>query len=496
MQRIITQTLFLWFCLLLSASQYVVAQVPDTSQNTWGGTDPLRADTCQSTWTGYDSVRENTSFVRGSGYYKVELIQSWNSVTGAKPHTFIITKYGSTTEKVIKTYFNLSGCEVRITDMRLFHGNCYFCGTVKYPFDDVTSGIVGHFSVGLVYSGTGNIYVHTGTEASHLSRLAISEVNINNTTKTVVSIIGKQNHGNTECLLELTDDGSATWHMKVDRVYYPDRILFSDLLNTGDSLTLLAQFKCTNSEFPNGSNYDFSHQIFMLDRFGLGGCSTTYTPSSPYYMMQYLMALSENCSYHYSNAPMRLFHIDDLFNKFGAVFGVRKTSVSLGGMRLFTFQNARQCDSSLYYTTGIHPIIKDVGNIYKSKYLFVISSDDSNTNGVLSSPVFGGASQDVTLLRSPSYSVSSLAQRMLGNYIHITGHNSVGAFMRYEQYGLSFADPTCFNKVSRQYTVFPEKRADLLVVKWEFEEKDDFEWDRAEVFPLEPKKDTVCQKCP
>ena len=496
MKRIITQTLFLWFCLLLCASQYVVAQVPDTSQNPWGGTDPLRADTCQSTWISDSSIGENTSIVRGSGYYKVELVQSWNYETGDKPHIFIITKYGNTVEKVIKTYFNLSGCDISITDMRLFHGDCYFCGTIKYPFADVTCGIVGRFSVDSVYSGSGNIWVHNARETSQLSRLAISEAVINNKTTTVVSIIGKQSDGNTECMLELTYDGSGMWKKRVDKVTYPDRILFSDLLNTGDSLTLLAQFKCANQDFPNSSQYDFSHQIFLLDRFGLGGCSTSYGASSPYFMMQYLMPLGDNCSYHYSYAPMRLFHIDDLNHKFGVVYGVRKNTSSFGGMRLFFFENARECDSNLYYLTGRHPVVKDVGNLYKRNYLFVISSDDSNTNGVLSSPVIGGASHDVTLLRAPSYSLSSVAQRRLGDYIHITGHNGDANFMRYEQYGLSFADPTCFNKVSRDYTVFPRRRADLLVVRWEFGQQDVVDWKSAEVFPLEPKKVPVCQKCP
>ena len=349
MKIIFKKKVWIVFLLVLCVSHYAVAQVVDTSQITWDETDPLRLDTCQSTWTRYSPINESSSLVRGSGYYRVVLIQN----TVDRSHTFVVTKYSDGTERAVKTYFNCNGCEVDITDMRLFQGNCYFCGTIRYHADfrtgdSYTKGIVGHFSVSLLCSGIDGIYIYVVQETSQLKRLAISRTNISNKKTTLVSIIGKQDPGGNDCMVELAyDETASTWKKRIGRVVQPSEgIVFTDLLNTGDSITLLSQYKCANQEFPNGSNYDYRHQIFLLDRFGLEGCSISCNPSYLHYMMHYVMDLNDNCSYHYDEAPMRLFHLDDLNMKFGVAFGVRKTNANLGGIRLFTFHNARQYDSS------------------------------------------------------------------------------------------------------------------------------------------------------
>ena len=486
--------------MLLLVQQYGVAQIPDTSSSAWSGSATTRVDTCQSTWSRYGYLQEASSIVRGSGIMKVVHLQYWNPETGEYPHIFIVSRNFGDIDRAYKTYFSDPLKRFDITDMRLYNDTCYFCGNVK--MDEVERGrsianygVIGRFPVYGMYWGTDTLFYKIVKETSRLSRLAISRAVIDNKMTTVVSAIGNRFTTNEECLIEFTHEGSSSWKMKVGGVSYPNGIIFSDLLNTGDSITLLSQFKCGDNILPGSNGYNFSHQIFLLDRFGLGGCSSSYSTPGPYYMMQYLMPLSDNCSYHLDEAPMRLFHIEDLDHKFGVAFGVRKTSVNIGGIRLFTFHNARQYDSSIYYKTGIHPIIKDVGNLNKRKYLFVISTDQSHPKGVMSSPEFGGTSPNVTLLSSSSYWINSLAQRSLGDYVYMTGHNSSGEYMLYNQYGLNFGDPTCFDKEQGLYTVFPEKRADLLVVEWFFQKEKEIEWVWAELSPVETVRDTVCQKC-
>ena len=60
-------------------------------------------------------------------------------------------------------------------------------------------------------------------------------------------------------------------------IYTADNIVFSDIMTMRDSLTLLAQYACINNNPPFSNDYDYSHQIFLLDRFSLRGCHATHS---------------------------------------------------------------------------------------------------------------------------------------------------------------------------------------------------------------------------
>ena len=451
---------------------------------------------CQSEWVKYNNLTEKYSIVRSNSQNHVVNIQERDLENGQNRHTFIVRRNAMVPFAAFSTSFVQSigpyiESSIEIYDMRLFDGSCYFCGEWESPFGPLSFGFVGHFNINDMMSGEGFVYYQVFGEIDRLTRIAISK---DNGSSLLISAIGKMNYSNKACILELEDTGSS-WTKRIDTIKENYEIVFSDIMAFRDSLTLLAQYSCVNEDLPGSLDYDFSHQIFLIDRFGLSGCYNSYNPIPPHYMFHYVMPASENYIFHYNKAPMRLFHINDKNKEFGVAFGVEKSDGSVGGIRLFQFHNARQYDNSFYYKTGLHAEIRDVGNLYGSDSLFVLSQDNSHINGLITVPLLSSALYDVIWLTKDVYTFNTLTQKIGGRHIDVSGHDGARGFHLYDQNIQSLAMPSCFEKSVNQYEVFPEKRADILRVHWVFGDRQSLEWKVAEVTKLNLSLDVICDFC-
>jgi hypothetical protein len=457
---------------------------------------------CQSVWTDYSPIEEETSIVRSDNLYRVVHVQQEDPLTGEVLHTFVIRSNYLGTEVAFTTYLTPNAgtvSSIKITDMRLYNGECYFCGTLDAMYLDplgnpVTHGIVGHFSPQAIMSSSGYVSYYIVDETSHLTRLAVNKAS---NQLVLVSIIGYRDHGTTSCMVELKQTGIMSWTIRLDYLESPDDILFSDIMYAGDSITLLSQMRCANDFPPNHSNYDPRHQMFLLDRFSKDGCNNDYNPYGIHYMAHYYVNDACHGNFHLKGFPMRLCHINDGYYGFGVAYGVEETAEYQGGIRLFPFNDAWRYDSSIYYRTGHTSIIKDIGNLHGTDRLFVVSEDASNPQGVVTLPMLGSATHDVPRLVDPNYTYNSAGQctGTVNIDIDITGHDGSSYYTLFQQNITDLTLPSCFNKPVFHYSVFPEKRAAELVVKWKFIDLDMRQWEYPEITEIEVKTDKLCRKC-
>ena len=192
---------------------------------------------------------------------------------------------------------------------------------------------------------------------------------------------------------------------------------------------------------------------------------------------------------------MRLFHINDKLKQFGVAFGVENHDGNNGGIRLFPFNDAWMYDSCIFYQTGSHAEIKDIGNLYKSDSLFVLSQDNSHTNGMIAVPSLGGASHDVTWLTNNSYTYNSLTQKLRGKHIDISGHDDSYEFHLFDQNIHQLSLPSCFNTTIYQYDVFTKRQSNPLVDEWVFSDQETFEWIMKPINTTEVTIETICSYC-
>ena len=458
---------------------------------------------CQSIWEEYGYVTEKTSIVRSDSDYRVVHAQYDEPSTGMLLHTFVITRFSPAPafEIVLNTDFNI-GYPISITDMRVYLGEWYFCGTMETDLVDVggnfiTYGIVGHFSPQAMLGGSGQMKITVVNEVSHLTRL---EINLDNTQRELISVIGDKDQGATPCILELAHVsvfGVPVWTMKLNYLNPTFDIFLSDIMYTGDSITLLSQFKCANNYPPNHSNYDTRHQMFMLDRFDKNGCSSMSSPIWTHNMAHYMIDNSSYCKFHYDRCPMRLCHINDDEKGFGVAFGVEETDDYLGGIRLFPFNNAWHYDSCIYYRTDAHAQIKDIGNLNRTDRLFVVSDDVTYSKGLVTVPILGNVAHDVHWLMNSGYTYNSAAQSHSANLvdIDIVGHSSSLNYILFQQNITNFQLPICFFKNVSHYSVFPEKNASKLLVNWYSEDLNEPDWKNVEFTEIVPKHNNLCKEC-
>lgn len=459
--------------------------------------------TYQSLWTKYNNINEEFSIVRSNSsnhvVYLGEVEHFPNELHIAAPHTFIIKDYATSAEVAFTTTFGCnSGLEnpcsdVIISDMRLYDDTCYFCGTCMGEKNSETSrrGFVGRFVPREIIDGTGKVYYHISDSAKQLTRLAISKHN----STLVISAIGNVIGTAAPCILELTYD-SNTWKEVLDTIHENYGMIFSDIMTIRDSLTLLAQFECSNDNLVGSQDYDFRHQIFLLDRFGLSGCHASYNPSWIHYMAHYLIPADEDYNFHHNKAPMRLFHINDRMNEFGVAFGVEEWDEEHGGIRLFQFPHGWNFSNSIYYRTGRNAVIKDIGNMYGTDSIYVLSKDNSYPNGFITKIRMDNASPSITWLTNNTYTFNSLTQKFAGGHIDISGHGVGFVFHLFDQYIPSLSMQSCFDKATRQKEELRTWRSTQLVVHWEFHKmKKEAVWIEAPTTDIQISPTTVCSKC-
>lgn len=487
---------FLFLALFMQFDLSAVAQVEADSA------DVAYRSQCQSQWTEYGTPKENNSIVRSNGDYRVVYIEE-KVVSGPHRHIFIVKQNESSSETAFSTCFyhqcnpGVLAPSVVISDMRLYGGTCYFCGKMTHPTEleyyggevvNKTYGFVGWFSIPSVLGGTWSVYYKDFGETTQLTRLAISKPDASTL---LVSAIGFQRPDRYPCIVEMIKSNNA-WNWRYEYVYNGYNMVFSDIMTMRDSITLLAQYSCANDNLPGTPSYDNNHQVFLLDRYDLGGCYNMNSSICTSAVARYFMSPSEYHYFHYDRTPMRLTHIKDEYNMFGVAFGVEEADGSNGGIRLFAFQNAWQCYSSLYYQTGSHAEIKDVGNKYNSDNLYVLSKDNTHTNGLTAVLSLSSTLHNVTWLLDNNYTYNSLTQKFAGYDIDISGHNGSWDFYLFDQNIYLLSEESCFTKEVYEYEVILEHQREKHEVKWEFKNKDRFEWNTAEKVTLQITTNTVC----
>ena len=452
---------------------------------------------CQSTWKKYSGIQESLSTIRSDNAYRVSHVQSMNTATGIMEHVFIILNYSSGVETAITTTFNIydgSDGAYSITDMELFNGECYFCGQLVTPYLDLngnplTKGFVGHFSPQAIQVGSGGLLFYVVHDVYGLPRLTVTR---HSDGMPLVSLIGKQYNGDQECLMELHPNASAEWYNRFCTLNTPLNVIFSDIQASADSITLLSQMKCDNDHPDEYDDYDYRHQVFLLDRFGLSGCSNSYYPTG-HYMAYYLM--NDFCNFHYRNAPMALSRMGYDGYGFAVAFGVKEDGVSHTGIRLFPFNNAWSYDSCIYYRLGPYTTIEEMGNLSGTNTLFLLSRDNTHTNRTVTIPTWG-ASHSTTILYSNNYNLGSLTQRGTGNYIDITGRDGSKTYHLFNQSTFLLSFPSCFDKGTYTYSVLPQKNAVMMYTDWEFSEPTRLYWENADFSDMgKLEEDVVCKKC-
>jgi hypothetical protein len=456
---------------------------------------------CQSTWTSYSPLKEESSIVRSNNANHVIHTQSKDVQSGMVLHTFVIKTITSGTEKAFTTYFDAPDSTtyfVDVTDMRLFEDTCYFCGTKVYSYLHPLGGydkhgIVGRFVIPHMLADTGSILFYEVKETLHLTRLAISRAL---GSKVLVSAIGDVAYNGTACMVEMTPISIMQWKLLLDTLETPKHAFFTDIMTMRDSIRLLLQYKCNNN-YPYGhNNYDNRHQLFMMDRFGLDGCHASYSSSGVYYMAHYDLIADGNFCFHYNKAPMRLCHLNDLDKQFGVAFGVEEMDGSHGGLRLFPFQHAWKYDSCIYYRTNKIVEIKDVGNLYKTATVILLSKDYAHSNGIVTMPELGTATHGVTRLYTSDYIMNSFTQKFVGSHIDISGRDGSSGLHVFDQDVTSLSLPSCFKITTQEYLRLNGQQAARLVAEWVFWGDDDFIWVKLnDVSKSDVIKTTVCEEC-
>lgn len=469
----------------------------------WGQSDSLvrtYQSPCQSEWTEYNFTDQN-SIVRSNNQNHVTYIHEKTN-RGYRRHIFVVRNNSMIPVAAFSTLF-VDCCQncfcptVTISDMRLFNRTCYFCGKWVSPMsiinhDPITKGFIGHFRIDDMLTGTGSVFYMIIDTVSQLSRLAISPYI---GSSVLISAIGNTKVTHRDCILEM-NDLNHEWKMRYDTLFNNQKIVFSDIMAMGDSLTLLSQYKCDNDNLPGSNDYDNCHQVFMLDRFDKRGCYYTCNPPGFHDMAFYVMQPTENCYFHYNKTPMRLLHINNYNNEFGVAFGVEEADGNDGGIRLFPFKHAWKYDSCIYYRTGVHTKIQDIGNLYNTNNLFVLSQSSTHTNGMISVPLLGSASHDVTWLTNSFNTYESLTQKIGGNHIDISGHNGSYDFILFDQNINSLPLESCFTKTVYQYEVLPARSATRNNMEWESLEKEvKIQWVKAETTTLNLDLDVICNFC-
>lgn len=486
---------------LVTAVIFIMVCVTAVAQTQSDSLDRDSRSSCQSTWTEYNNFTEASSIVRSNHLYRVVYVKDYMT----NRHTFFVKQRSSSTETAFYTFFcspsspGALGASVIINDMRLYGDTCYFCGKVilmKYEFyggDLVrkTYGFVGFFSITKILNGTGSVYYDTLPEMTQLTRLAISKPDA---WTTLISAIGTQRPNRLPCILEIEKTNNV-WTWRNEYVNSDFDMVFSDIMTMRDSITLLAQYSCANNNLPGTNGYDNNHQVFLLDRYDLGGCYNMNHTISFSSMVRYSMIPSEGYYFHYDEAPMRLYHINDLNSQFGVAFGVEEADGSSGGIRLFAFQNAWQYYRSLYYQIGRLAVVKEIGNLYKSDSLHVLSQDNVHTNGMVGVLSLSAVSHDVTWLTKNGYAYNSLTQKFTGDHIDISGHDELFGFHLFDQDVHNLSLESCFNKEIHEYEVLPEHRGERHDVKWEFQDMRVRVWSIAEIFYPQISTSTECEKC-
>lgn len=453
-------------------------------------------------WT-YPSSNDTTSLICGDDNHRVILTQYHDPVKGINRHSFIITGYFSNVENYFSTYFNANDStdyNVSINDMVMYNGECYFCGKMTLPFLEfgsnissyISYGIIGHFSPQALQSSSGSIMFSTFKQAQNLWHLTVTQYQ---GVSALVCAVGIDRESGQGCLVEAYNDISYGWKHNYGTIPNIPGTIFSDILASCDSITLLAQFKCQNGYGPDHPAYDLNHQVFLVDRSSRQGFYHDFNGSPLHYIAHYY--LNDSYNFHINWAPMLLYNTDFFYNTFGVAFGVKDHNVNSAAIRLFSFPHKMKYDRSIYYKTGLNPHILDIAtDIYGSYSPCILSYDNSFLQSVLSVPYWFDPSSTVPLRHYTNGTLQSLTQHRSQNVVDISCE-SVGHNLNLIYQNIDSIHVSCLNKITRHYSNLPEKQAAMLVADWDFNPNEmEFDFTVAEIIEhKEIKGDEICKTC-
>lgn len=478
--------------LLLSLSPSIFAQ---------GNEDVLGP--CYSFWYNYNNIREKTSHVRSDHDYRVIHTQYRNLSSDIMVHTFAILRYSTNVENHFTTTFGAiepSDPTVDINDMEIYNGICYFCGTKTFNSPNpnytipVQKGIVGCFSISAMYSGLGSLVTYEVPGTTQLTRLAIS---CPSQQLAQINAIGIMDDFSSSCMVEIRENSSTSWTATLDYLPSIPKIHFSDILATHNSIILLSQLKCANDHFYGADDYDINHQKFLLDRFSWNGCHDDCTASyTTHYMAHYQLNTYENYYFHYNKAPMALSRL--AYDWFSVAFGVIKNGSGSGGIRFFPFQNIWQYDSSIYYPTGKYPAVTEMTNIDLTLETHILSTDNSNPNGIIANPCLSDPPITVNTITTPGPKLNSLTHKTSTSYLEITGHDTQNNLNLFEQDVSSFKPKNCLIIGTKDPIILSEQTGALYYVEWQFlYYNEGVVWEEVATFEMgKTEVETVCKRCP
>ncbi len=444
--------------------------------NAWTQSNTEILYPCPSIINNYPNVKDSISLVCCDNNHQVILTQHKDPEKGITKHTFIIKDFFLNIESYHTTYFNAldsTDYNVTINDMELYNGECYFCGTLTYPYEEIFApgvlisyGIIGHFSPSSIQNISGHIMFKAIEEARSLSQLTTTQYQ---GVTALVCAVGIEKNRQQGCIVELYNTISTGWAYNLGTIANIPDLHFSDILAAYDSITLIAQFKCSNGiTDQNHPNYDPKHQIFLIDRSGRTGFTQYWNSSATHYMAHFNLNTDDNFNFHHNLTPMRLYNTDFYNNRFGAAFGVRDNSTSMGAIRLFSFPHKMKYDRSIYYKMGATTTILDIGTWSEGSYNpFILSVDNNHTKSALSVPYWDDPNTTVPIRHSVDYTLQSISQFRSQHAVNITSRDESQSLNLIYQ-SIDSIHVTCLEKDTKHYAIRPAKQAAMIVADWDF----------------------------
>ena len=485
----------LYLCLLLAAP---VASAQGNESNRVSAP-------CRSTWWEYGSIPSHYSIIRDDNTYRIIHSEHHDNTIGINVHTFAIHSYATNQDFKFSTQFDAADStdhNVSISDMELFNGWCYFCGTLVYDYVDfsgrpATDGLVGRFSVSSLFGSTATMEYCLVKDAGSLRAMTVS-VPEGRMSVVMLHAVGdmKDNNNYASCIVELEHTLPGGWTATLGHLPQPPKIYFSDIERVATGVVLAAQTTCANP-FPYGyPDYDTNHQQFMLDMFSMNGCYHDHQATSTDNMALYVMDCADDYCFHENKAPMKLSRTPS--NMFYLAFGVRENVITPSGLRLFSFQNDPYNNvESVYYNMGGDQNMLDMVCPSANRPI-LLSQGYPYRKGIITLP---GVTDPSFLTARAFYDderhLQSLSLSPTENFIDVSGRElSVPDLMRYSQEYTVWSETSCFQKTTFDEVGFRGLDFRKFPVEWEFPYyKDPVTWKISNVTLVEVKETNKCKQC-
>lgn len=466
---------------------------------------------CQSRIYRYDTVSSTHSIIRRSGNLQVIQTQFGPENISNYTHSFIVKDDQTGLERIFDVDFHDHNSAdpnyVNITDMVIYGGICYFCGTIVYdggapvmdPFGNILiprficHGIVGRFSISAVLSDLGQVDYVILDEVKRLHRLAANRP-LDNDYTVVIHLIGDiGNVEDTSCLLELQHTTSLDWTKTLDYIPTQPEIIFTDIVANSWNFIMSSRMKCPDDNPASTAPTAYNHRVFNLQEFSLYGCSHDLTYPYTIAPMQRYLIPSTHIGWHYDQTPMSLCCVG--YEQFALAFGVRNEPYDIGGIRVFIFGSPDNCQS-YYYKTGFKGEVMDICYHPLTWKISVLSKDNTHPKGLVSI-----SHLDVPAIVDYLYPYDHTLTSLEVEYdsrLKVSGYNtSSHELSLYKQYVDSLHLASCFEKGQIERSDFIDLEAEDRYPDWRYRFRNKpFEWKSKKVEARATSPSTECKECP